>query len=57
MFGATVLASQTLIPAFAAERTVLVPAATTDAKSDRRRVQSRCSRAVASGVWKPFSAI
>lgn len=30
--GAAVLASQTLIPAFAAERTVLVPAATTDAK-------------------------
>ena len=30
--GATLLASQTLIPAFAAERTVLVPAATTDAK-------------------------
>jgi peptide-methionine (S)-S-oxide reductase len=31
--GAAVLASQTLIPAFAAERTVLVPAATTDAKT------------------------
>lgn len=30
--GAAVLASQTLIPAFAAERTVLVPAAMTDAK-------------------------
>ena len=30
--GAAVLASQTLIPAFAAERTVLVPAATTDVK-------------------------
>jgi peptide-methionine (S)-S-oxide reductase len=32
MFGAALLASQTLIPALAAERTVLVPAATTDAK-------------------------
>jgi peptide-methionine (S)-S-oxide reductase len=32
LVGATLLASQTLIPAFAAERTVLVPAATTDAK-------------------------
>ncbi len=31
--GAAVLASQTLLPAFAAERTVLVPAATTDAKT------------------------
>lgn len=30
--GAAVLASATLIPAFAAERTVLVPAATTDVK-------------------------
>ena len=31
--GAAVLASLTLIPAFAAERTVLVPAASTDAKT------------------------
>jgi peptide-methionine (S)-S-oxide reductase len=35
--GAAMLASQTLIPAFAAERTVLVPAATTDAKATAPR--------------------
>jgi peptide-methionine (S)-S-oxide reductase len=35
--GAAWLASQTLIPAFAAERTVLVPAATTDAKTTAPR--------------------
>ena len=35
--GAAVLAGQTLIPAFAAERTVLVPAATTDAKTTAPR--------------------
>ena len=35
--GAAVLASQTLIPAFAAERTVLVPAATTDVKTTAPR--------------------
>jgi peptide-methionine (S)-S-oxide reductase len=35
--GAAMLASQTLIPAFAAERTVLVPAAATDAKTTTPR--------------------
>jgi peptide-methionine (S)-S-oxide reductase len=37
LLGAALLASQTLIPAFAAERTVLVPAATTDAKTTAPR--------------------
>jgi peptide-methionine (S)-S-oxide reductase len=37
LLGAAMLASQTLIPAFAAERTVLVPAATTDAKTTAPR--------------------
>jgi peptide-methionine (S)-S-oxide reductase len=37
LLGAAMLASQTLIPAFAAERTVLVPAARTDAKTTTPR--------------------
>jgi peptide-methionine (S)-S-oxide reductase len=37
IFGATLLATQMLIPAFAVERTVLVPAATTDAKTTAPR--------------------